>query len=85
MNSICLSCSYYMGPWAETLRKDWCGCGLLLLVNKDTDEEIVKEFEIPYIITAKEIGIGWVTNGTMAYNEQILTKETTECKKYESK
>lgn len=75
MNSICDNCSYKLQTWSEDLREEYRGCGYFLendgcsLYNSITD-----------YIEADEIATGWICNGKMAFNNQLITKNTRSCK-----
>ena len=73
--SICNNCRNRLTPWAESLRKDYDGCNLLLQeVHENKTAETLANH-----IDSEEIGTGWVSNGVSAFNNQILTKNTTDC------
>ena len=78
--SICSLCDRKMNTWAESLRKERNGCSLLL-------EEInVTEKDINYRnIDCEEIDFGWITNGKMVYNKQIIVKNVRKCKYFKEK
>ena len=76
--SMCDTCASKLKPWAESLRAEFSGCNLLLL---ETNEGRSIE-ELAQGIKAEVVGEGWVSNGIMAFNFQILTKNVSSCLHY---
>ncbi len=74
-DSLCNGCKNRLDTWAETLRNDHNGCNLCM-------REDFTEDDICDTIDAEFIGLGWVTNGRMATNFQIITKGTRNCSKF---
>jgi hypothetical protein len=68
-----------MDTWSEELRKDHVGCSIL---GKEKHDGGIDEDEIFEVIDAPFIGTGWVTNGTMSFNNMLITKDTRSCKKF---
>ena len=79
--SKCDSCKNKLRTWSEALREEYRGCNLLL---KEASEDLTEE-TISENIESEVLGFGWVSNGHMAFNDQIITKNTTCCKYYERK
>lgn len=86
--ALCKTCRRRLKPWAESLQDIWDGCNILLdenimspLTDKYNSEEIILlELLDPDNITTDECATGWVTNNVQAFNNQLLTKNTTKCK-----
>ena len=86
--ALCDHCYRHLKPWATSLRGIWNGCNILLdeevlsplIDNYSSEEIILQELLHPNNITADECGTGWVTNNVQAFNNQLLTKNTTKCK-----
>lgn len=86
--ALCKTCRRRLKPWAESLQDIWDGCNILLdetimsplIDNYSSEEIILQELLHPNNITADECGTGWVTNNVQAFNNQLLTKNTTKCK-----
>ena len=83
--SLCETCYYKMLTWSEELRDKYNGCGILLLEKHLGGIEIENEQDIFNIIDAEQIAFGWITNGRIATNDQLIIKNCISCKKYISK
>ena len=68
-----------MNPWSESLREEYDGCCLLML---EKHKGGIEESEIFDYIDVDQVSLGWVTNGYMATNDQLLLKDVKDCKKY---
>ena len=80
MDSMCTKCKYKCLPWSESLRDQWVGCGVTLTgTTPPRVDDVINGIE------AKTVAMGWVTNGIMAFNDQILTEDTRSCDFFKSK
>ena len=71
---ICLSCHRRLHTWSENLRESYNGCNLFL------DEKITCSVDsITDGIKAEVIALGWVGNGVMAFNNQLIVRNATHC------
>jgi len=76
--SICKTCRYEMKAWAKQFREKWIGCGVLVSGEyRELDHASVED--TAYKIDAKQVAVGWISNGKMAFNDQILTEGTRRC------
>ena len=76
-NTICTNCSRRLHTWSKTLREDYNGCNILM------DEHLnvsVADLSSPHTpINAETIALGWVSNGYMATNEQLIVRNVVTC------
>ena len=79
METLCKTCRNHMNPWSESLREEYDGCCLLMLGKAQGG---IEESEIFDYIDVDQVSLGWVTNGHMATNDQLLLKDVKDCKKY---
>ena len=79
--SICKNCRRRLKPWAKEFEGIWEGCNLLLDEYSGVESAEVAVNNVD----CEEMATGWVTNGTMAFNYQILTKGTTKCPYFQEK
>jgi hypothetical protein len=79
--SICTNCQRHLKAWAESRRPAWKGCNLLLDEHSGVDDPEKTGNDI----FCEEMAMGWVTNGGMAFNYQILNKGTTKCRYFQQK
>lgn len=89
-DSICKDCRYRMNIWAESLREEYNGCGILLddnfheihtlYLNEPTENEINEYLFNMFNIDS--FGFGWITNCKMAFNDQPIVQNVTKCKNY---
>ena len=79
--SICKNCRRRLKPWAKEFEGIWEGCNLLL----DEHTTITSAQEAVYAIDCEQMATGWITDGHMAFNDQILTKGTTKCRYFQEK
>lgn len=73
--SLCLKCRRRMKPWSKELEGIWEGCNILM----DNIADRISEKQLIENIDCYEMAYGWVTNGIVATNEQLMTKGTTKC------
>lgn len=76
MKTICDNCRYKLKTWSEELREEYRGCGFFL---KDDAPEISDDMLVNYV-DAEVVAKGWICNGVMAFNNQLITKNTRSCK-----
>ena len=81
VSSICTNCRRHLKAWSEERRAEWKGCNLLLDEHSGVDDPEKTGNDI----FCKEMAMGWVINGVMAINYQILTKGTTKCRYFQQK
>ena len=79
--SLCLKCRRRLKPWAKSYEGVWEGCNIFM----DNIADRISEKQLIDNIDCSEMGYGWVTNGRVATNEQLLTKDTTKCLYFEGK
>ena len=76
--SLCKQCRYRLDTWAESLRDTWDGCGKGLEFEGDINKFIDG-------IQCSDVALGWITNGKMAFNEQVLTQKVKKCEYFSQK
>lgn len=79
--SICKNCRRRAKPWAKEFEGIWEGCNLLLDEYSGVESAEVAVNNVD----CEEMATGWITNGVMAFNYQILTKGTTKCRYFNQK
>lgn len=86
--SLCDRCRFRLNTWSEELRIDYNGCGILLNPDKIVqkilnynDEKLLTDYLFS-IIDIDQISFGWVTDGKMAINDQLIVKDVNDCKKF---
>lgn len=75
---LCKYCANMLRPWSVDLtQRGFHGCNILMHARAPSNYQ-----DLIYMIDADDIGLGWVTNGAMATNSQLLVKNVRRCPFY---